>query len=147
MDMFKNLSSGLRGGLGGGLSQLEAYLGVKAQSFLLFAGLIVLTAALVTVGYWGYFGFGHWKNEMKVANALLTAAATSPMVGQGVAVGQSGQYFCPQHGAVGLPRANAAGQAVCPLCGQFMQLRCFGTVAATATPMPAAFQPGGGGGG
>lgn len=124
------------------LSQIESYLGVKAESLLVFSGGILAAAVVATGIYWGVFGFGHWKNEMNVASTLMTAAATAPV--QAMQAGQSGQYVCPTHGAVGLPRANAAGQAVCPICAQPMQLRCFG---AAPSATPAAFQPGGGGGG
>lgn len=36
----------------------------------------------------------------------------------------TGQYLCPQHGAVGLPNYDANGMTYCPICSQPMQLNC-----------------------
>ena len=102
------------------LSVIESYLGVKLESLAIFALSIAGTAVVATALYWSVFGFKHWKNEINVAGTLMTAAATSPVTPGG----QSGQYVCPVHGAVGLPRFNAAGTPQCPLGNETMQFRC-----------------------
>lgn len=119
------------------ISQVEDYFGVPARSVSIFVGTIALSGLLATGIYWGIFGFGKWQSEMTVASKLMLAAATTPI--QPGQQGQSGQYVCPTHGAVGLPRFNAAGAAGCPVCGQPMQFRYFG---ASAAATPAAFQGG-----
>jgi len=110
------------------LSVIESYLGVKLQSLAIFALSVVGVAVLSTAVYWSVFGLKHWKNELNVAGTLMTAAATSPLA----AGGQSGQYVCPVHGAVGLPRFNAAGAPLCPVGGEVMQFRCVTPPGATA---------------
>ena len=116
------------------LSVIESYLGVKLESLAIFALSIVGAAVVATAVYWSVFGFKHWKNEINVAGTLMTAAATTPLVPGG----QSGQYVCPVHGAVGLPRFNGAGTPLCPVGGEVMQFRCATTPGAT----PAAFAGG-----
>jgi hypothetical protein len=117
-----------------GLAEVETYLGVKMESLGVFALSVVGAAVVATGVYWGVFGFAHWKVEMNVASKLMTAAAVLP-----VQAGQAGQYVCPVHGAVGLPRFNTAGQPLCPIGGELMQFRCLTTPGATV----AAIAPGG----
>jgi len=115
------------------LSAFDAYVGVRPSSLAIFGLLLAGTAIVATAIYWGVFGRQHWNNEMVVAQRILTAAAVSPLQPQ-----QPGQYLCPTHGAVGLPRYNAAGGPVCPICGSPMQFRPINTAGAT----PAAFAGG-----
>jgi len=129
------------------MANLEASLGVKMSAIGFFAASVAGVAAVSTAIYWAVFGFGHWSNEMSVAQKIMLARANQPVVQQQApqaavpplqAGQQAGQYVCATHGAVGLPRFTAAGVAVCPICGQPMQLRCLPTNAAT----PAAFAGG-----
>jgi len=104
--------------------------GIKAKSWLYFV-LGVTGAALVSTGlYWAIFGFKHWTNEMAVAGRIMTAAAVSPAPAPVSA--SPGQYVCPVHGVVGMPRFDAAGVARCPVGGEVMQLR--NLVVAGASP-------------
>jgi hypothetical protein len=47
-----------------------------------------------------------------------------PVAAQQNIGGVTGQFLCPQHGAVGLPNYATNGAAICPICGQPMQLNC-----------------------
>jgi hypothetical protein len=126
------------------IMNMEAYLGVKMSSLGIFAACVAGAAVVSTALYWGIFGFGHWKNEMVVAGRIMTAAANQPVAQQvapqtpqavpqaGLATPQAGQYVCPTHGAVGLPKRSATGAAACPVCGQPMQLRCLPNGVTTA---------------
>ena len=118
--------------LSGKLSVVETSLGLRLESVAIFLVSIAAMALMVTFIYWGLFGFGHWKNEMTVAGKIMVAAATAPVASAPPAAGQAGQYVCSVHGAVGLPRFNAAGVPLCPVCGKAMQFRC--SPAASATP-------------
>ena len=122
-----------------GPSICRTYFGIRPQNIALFAGSIAGAALVATAIYWGVFGFGQWKKEVTVAGRIMTAAAVAPMQGPGQQTGQqmgqqAGQYVCPVHGAVGLPRYNAAGVPVCPVGGEVMQfVRC--VTAPGATPV------------
>ncbi|GFK92294.1 magnetosome protein Mad4 [Fundidesulfovibrio magnetotacticus] len=135
------------------VKNLEAYLGVKTSTLAAFGGSVALVALVSTAAYWGVYGFGHWKNEMSVANKIMLAATAQPLAGQPVpgrpapqagqtalqaAPSQAGQYVCNTHGVVGLPRVGANGQPVCPICGQTMQFRCLPTAGAQQPSPPAA---------
>ncbi|CAM2057526.1 Magnetosome protein Mad4 [Desulfovibrionales bacterium] len=107
------------------LALLEAYLGLRLQSLAIFGLSIVAMAGVVTGIYWGVYGFNHWQKEMVISGRLMTATATVPMqtIPQQLTAGQVGQYICPVHGVVGLPRFNAIGQPLCPVGGETMQLQ------------------------
>lgn len=119
------------------LSAFQAYVGIKPSALLVFAFSIAGAALVATAAYWGVFGYKHWTNEMTVAQRIMTAAATTPLqpgfqVAQPVPQAQqSGQYVCPVHGAVGLPRFNTAGTPICPIGGEVMQFR---SIAVATTP-------------
>jgi hypothetical protein len=100
--------------------------GIKTKSLMYFL-LGVTGAALTASGlYWAMFGYKHWTGEMAVAGRIMTAAAISP------ASGTPGQYVCPVHGAVGMPRFDATGTPRCPVGGEVMQFR--NLVVAGASP-------------
>ena len=92
-----------------------------------FLGLVLGAAVITTVIYWTIFGFSKWSSQVQTASDLMTAAAVAPILQQpyATAVQQqpSGQFVCPQHGAVGLPNWSAAGVPNCPICGQVMAFR------------------------
>jgi hypothetical protein len=118
----------------GKADEIEAFIGLKPKALVIFA-LSAAGAAVVATGlYWGVFGFSHWRNEMSVAGKIMVAAATVPAR----AGAQCGQYVCPVHGAVGLPRFNAAGAPLCPVGGEVMQFRTLGS----GQVSPAAFAAG-----
>jgi hypothetical protein len=81
--------------------------GYDAKRFGYFLGLVIGTAILVTVIYWAIFGFNRWEGHAPVEPATNFPSGT-------------GQYICPQDGAVGLPGFDAAGCPHCPICGQVM---------------------------
>ena len=115
--------------------------GVKPLA--LFAGLIIATTACVSLIYGGLYGFNFMSQELSGAARVMTAAAIQSIPqgvnqmggGQGMLHQQpmgggqgfnnqgqgSGQYVCPQHGAVGTPTFGANGVALCPIDGQPMQ--------------------------
>ncbi|MBF0497296.1 MAG: hypothetical protein HQK58_12100 [Deltaproteobacteria bacterium] len=114
---------------------LEHYFGLDQKKFGTMCGLIVAVAIIVTVIYWAVFGFGRWKKELNQASSLMMAATNVPTAatapaGQTMLIAQpaparslpagTGQYLCPQHGAVGLPNLDSRGNACCPICGQAM---------------------------
>ncbi|MBW1942807.1 MAG: hypothetical protein JRJ51_08225 [Deltaproteobacteria bacterium] len=104
----------------------EQYVGVDLKKCGYFSGLVVGTAAVVTVIYWGIFGFDTWQEEMRQGADLLMAASVAPVVPV-APVAQptrsfrsAGQYVCPRDGVVGLPVIDAGGVPHCPVCGQVM---------------------------
>ncbi len=102
---------------------IEDYIGMDKKTLVTFAGLVLGTAVGVTVLYCLIFGFDQWQSEVKMSAQLMTAAATVPVAQMPAGIGSAGQYICPQHGPVGLPRFDATGSPHCPGCGQIMQLR------------------------
>ena len=111
------------------VSFFETYIGIKPRSLVLFTLSIAGAALVSTAIYWGVFGFRHWNQEVTVAGRILTAAV--PMKAVQVPASQSGQYSCPVHGAVGLPRFNAAGTPLCPVGGEVMQFQSLNAAALT----------------
>jgi len=109
----------------------QTYMGVTPRALAVFAVSLAGAALVSTAVYWAVFGVQHWNNEMTVAGRIMTAAATTPLYpAQPMQQQQSGQYLCPTHGAVGLPLVNAAGAAVCPICGSPMQFRALNVAGA-----------------
>ena len=106
---------------------IEEYLGIDIKKLGTFVGLLVGTAVVVTAVYCFIFGFEQWQSEVKMSAQLMTAAATAPVAPcaptaqMPAGIGSTGQYLCPQHGALGLPNFDAAGAPHCPSCGQIMQ--------------------------
>ena len=109
------------------VDDVASLLDLSPRALLIFA-LSIAGAAVVSTGlYWAVFGFSHWNNEMAVAGKIMVAAATIPSrAGQSQKSGQCGQYVCPVHGVVGMPRFNAAGTPLCPVGGEVMQFRVLG---------------------
>ncbi|GFK92326.1 hypothetical protein NNJEOMEG_00150 [Fundidesulfovibrio magnetotacticus] len=117
--------------LGESWRMFEGASGIRAKPLLYFF-LAAAGAALTATGiYWAVYGYKHWNGEMAVAGRILTAAASVPVRAPAPAAG-TGQYVCPVHGAVGMPRFDAAGLPRCPVGGEAMQFR--GAVVAGATP-------------
>ncbi|BAH77614.1 hypothetical protein [Solidesulfovibrio magneticus] len=113
-------------------TEFESYIGVQPKSFAIFFLAVALAAAAATGVYWSVFGFKHWNTEMTTAQRILLAAATTPAQAPAVQnAGATGQYVCPVHGAVGMPRFDAAGIPRCPVGGEVMQFA--GRPLATAT--------------
>ncbi len=112
------------------ISFFETYMGLKPRVLVIFAASIAGAALVSTAVYWGIFGFRHWNKEVTVAGRILTAAAPLQAV-QGQVGALPGQYVCPVHGAVGLPRFNAAGTPLCPVGGEVMQFRSLDTAGLT----------------
>lgn len=103
---------------------IEEYIGMNIKNLRTFAGLVIGTAVVVTAVYCVVFGFEHWQGEVTTTGAqLMTAATIAPVAQMPAGARASGQYFCPQHGAVGLPNLDATGAPHCPCCGQIMQFR------------------------
>jgi len=92
----------------------EQYVGVDLKKCGYFSGLVVGTAAVVTVIYWGIFGFDTWQEEMRQGADLLMAASVAPVVPVAPV------DVCPRDGVVGLPVIDAGGVPHCPVCGQVM---------------------------
>ncbi|MBF0451857.1 MAG: hypothetical protein HQK75_14225 [Candidatus Magnetomorum sp.] len=139
----------------------EDYFGLDLKKVGYFGATVVSTAVVVTVLYWFVFGFGHWAGEMQQASNLMMAATVTPMTANpsgiyggpsGQSVQSAGQYLCPIHGAVGLPRYDAVGTPHCPICGSVMQFTCAPSSVPNAgftqqwTTQPVAWNVGGGGG-
>ena len=129
---------------------LEDYLHIDLKKFGYFSGFVILVAVSTTVLYWFVFGFDTWKRNVQTASDLMLAATpgtlhTGPMVGgqagnlgmrpaaaaimptQQQPNAMTGQFVCPAHGAVGLPRYNQAGAPVCPYGDQIMQFNSAGS--------------------
>ena len=136
---------------------IEDYIHLDGKKLGICVGSILLTAIGVTVVYWMIFGFGQWKGQMDQSAALMTAAATiqgQPGFNNNIGgSSMSGQFVCPQHGAVGLPNYNTSGMPCCPICGQLMQFHGARNYIPQAHIMPQntiqqiAWGGGGGGGG
>lgn len=94
--------------------------GYDAKRFGYFLGLVIGTAILVTVIYWAIFGFNRWEGQVLRASDLMMAATVAPVEPATNFPSGTGQYICPQDGAVGLPGFDAAGCPHCPICGQVM---------------------------
>ncbi|HUV49764.1 MAG TPA: hypothetical protein VMW78_01915 [Anaerolineae bacterium] len=99
---------------------LKEYLGVDLDKYGLFFVAVIATSVIITGIYWAIFGFDRWAGQVQTAADLMTAAAVSPFVQSPAVSGGTGQYVCPQDGAVGLPNFDMAGVPHCPLCGQAM---------------------------
>jgi len=100
------------------------YLGIDFKKTGLFAGIVMGTAAIVTLVFGLIFGFDRWQRNVQTASQLMTAAAVMPAAPMPSAhPNVAGQYVCPVHGAVGLPQFDAAGVPRCPIDGQPMALQ------------------------
>lgn len=116
----------------------QNYVGIRASALGLFVAAAGLAAAASTGVYWAVFGVKHWNTEMTTAGRILTAAATRPLAAPAAGAARCGQYVCPVHGAVGLPRLDASGVPRCPVGGEVMQF----VNLAPVQPTPAAFAGG-----
>ena len=126
---------------------------VKVKYLAVFGGLTISVVAVVAAIYGFVYGFNNLSTSVIGASKVMVAAFNKPVAVQAVQqpiqqqpvqqfysqpyqqpyqqpVAQqyggapTGQYLCPQHGAVGLPNYNVNGGAYCPACGQPMQLNC-----------------------
>ena len=104
------------------------YFGFELRKLLIFGGLVLGVAVVVTGIYVSIFGFDSWKNSMVQAGDLMLAAQNAPLTngnpGNTTAPAGSGQagaqYNCATCGTTGLPLWNAAGAPLCPTCGALM---------------------------
>lgn len=107
---------------------VRQYLGFDGRRLAWFAGVVGATFLLVTGTYWSIYGMDTWSNKIQQGANLMMAAGPVTCQGQAsMGIPASGQYVCPQHGAVGLPVFDAAGTPHCPVCNQAM---CFNSVRA-----------------
>lgn len=98
----------------------EDNVGVDLKRLGIPVGLMVATTLVVTLVYWGIFGFDVWEEEMGQAADLMMAASVAPIAAPTGNYGTAGQYVCPRDGASGLPNVDGQGLPHCPVCGQVM---------------------------
>ena len=109
----------------------EDYFNADLKQIGLFVSSITITVIIATILYWTIFGFSSWSKNINRAQDLMLAAANQnqtlcpqlQMPVNSTSLGNrnvSGQYICPQHGAVGLPDFDINGNPHCPLCGMIM---------------------------
>lgn len=124
---------------------LNLYFSFNSAKLLLFLGIVVLTALVVTGIYVSIFGFDNWKSNMSQAGSLMLANFPTPLnttgnqIGNGTVAdspnalgiattpvqsappqGTTNQYICPYCGPVGLPNMSTNGVPLCPSCGMVM---------------------------
>ncbi len=113
---------------------IEQYYGINIKNIGYFAGSVTIATVIATTLFWLVFGFDKWERDITTAQDLMLAAAVNQndmirvvpgtikttKIKVKTNVNATGQFLCPQDGAVGLPVYDTLGSPHCPLCSQTM---------------------------